>query len=308
MAFTSKDVMDLRQRTGVGMMDCKKALVETDGDMDKAIEYLREKGIAKAAKKSGRVTAEGVVACAAKGNAAALVEVNCETDFVARGDQFKALVSEIADVILSKNPKDVEALLQQKHGKETISEMVTGAIAKIGENISVRRFVKYEIKNGVVDTYIHLGGKVGVVVESETDAKGEKVKTLIHDVALQIAAMKPEFISSEEVSSDKIAKEKEILFAQAKTENPTKPDAVIEKMVEGRIKKFYEENCLLDQKFFKDPTMTIAKLIDSVAKEVGAKIVIKKFTRYELGEGLEKRENDFANEINEQIEKMKTNK
>lgn len=308
MAFTSKDVMDLRQRTGVGMMDCKKALVETDGDMDKAIEYLREKGIAKAAKKSGRVTAEGVVACAAKGNAAALVEVNCETDFVARGDQFKTLVSEIADVILSKNPKDVEALLQQKHGKETISEMVTGAIAKIGENISVRRFVKYEIKNGVVDTYIHLGGKVGVVVESETDAKGEKVKTLIHDVALQIAAMKPEFISSEEVSSDKIAKEKEILFAQAKTENPTKPDAVIEKMVEGRIKKFYEENCLLDQKFFKDPTMTIAKLIDSVAKEVGAKIVIKKFTRYELGEGLEKRENDFANEINEQIEKMKTNK
>lgn len=308
MAFTSKDVMDLRQRTGVGMMDCKKALVETDGDMDKAIEYLREKGIAKAAKKSGRVTAEGVVACAAKGNAAALVEVNCETDFVARGDQFKALVSDIADVILSKNPKDVEALLQQKHGKETISEMVTGAIAKIGENISVRRFVKYEIKNGVVDTYIHLGGKVGVVVESETDAKGEKVKTLIHDVALQIAAMKPEFISSEEVSSDKIAKEKEILFAQAKTENPTKPDAVIEKMVEGRIKKFYEENCLLDQKFFKDPTMTIAKLIDSVAKEVGAKIVIKKFTRYELGEGLEKRENDFANEINEQIEKMKTNK
>lgn len=308
MAFTSKDVMDLRQRTGVGMMDCKKALVETDGDMDKAIEYLREKGIAKAAKKSGRVTAEGVVACAAKGNAAALVEVNCETDFVARGDQFKTLVSDIADVILSKNPKDVEALLQQKHGKETISEMVTGAIAKIGENISVRRFVKYEIKNGVVDTYIHLGGKVGVVVESETDAKGEKVKTLIHDVALQIAAMKPEFISSEEVSSDKIAKEKEILFAQAKTENPTKPDAVIEKMVEGRIKKFYEENCLLDQKFFKDPTMTIAKLIDSVAKEVGAKIVIKKFTRYELGEGLEKRENDFANEINEQIEKMKTNK
>lgn len=308
MAFTNKDVMDLRQRTGVGMMDCKKALVETDGDMDKAIEYLREKGIAKAAKKSGRVTAEGVVACASKGNAAALVEVNCETDFVARGDQFKTLVSDIADVILSKNPKDVEALLQQKHGKETISEMVTGAIAKIGENISVRRFVKYEIKNGVVDTYIHLGGKVGVVVEAETDAKGEKVKTLIHDVALQIAAMKPEFISSEEVSSDKIAKEKEILFAQAKTENPTKPDAVIEKMVEGRIKKFYEENCLLDQKFFKDPAMTIAKLIDSVAKEVGAKIVIKKFTRYELGEGLEKRENDFANEINEQIEKMKTNK
>lgn len=306
MAFTNKDVMDLRQRTGVGMMDCKKALVETDGDMDKAIEYLREKGIAKAAKKAGRVAAEGAVCSIIENDTGVLLEVNCETDFVSRGDQFKALAAGIAKQILAGNATDVEALLDEKSidGNGTVKDVVIGAIAKIGENISVRRFEKYVAKSGIVDTYIHLGGKVGVLVEVDTDKTTDAVKALVHDISLQIAAMKPEFVCEKCVSAEKLAKEREILFVQAKNENEQKPDAVIEKMVDGRIKKFYEETCLLNQKFFKDPTKSISAVIAEVAKAEGATIAVKRFVRFEMGEGIAKREDDLAAEVNAQIAQM----
>ena len=301
-AVTSAMVKELRERTSAGMMDCKKALVESDGDMEKAIEWLREKGLSQAAKKASRIAAEGAVAqyVSEDGSVGALVEVNCETDFVANTDNFKNFANSVAKHIALAKPADVDALLAQKFvddESKTISDMISDATVAIGEKISVRRFERYETA-GVISTYIHLGGKVGVMVEVETDETGKKseeVKTFAHDLALQIAAAKPEAVRREEVDVEKLNKEKEILRAQALNEG--KPEKIVERMVEGRIEKYYKEVCLLEQLFVKDGEKTIKGLMSEIAKATGAKLDIVRFVRFERGEGIEKRKDDLAGEI-----------
>lgn len=298
--ISAKIVMELRGRTGAGMMDCKKALAAVEGDMEKAIDYLREKGLAAAAKKQSRIAAEGLVGSFVCKECAtgALVEVNCETDFVAKTDKFKALVVDVAEQVAKKNPADVDALLKQPFFKDestTIEQMVTAATAEIGEKISIRRFVRYE--GGIVESYIHMGGKVGVLVQAE----GTPNEEVIHDVALQIAAaspVAPEYVRREEVDPSHLEHEKEILIAQARNEG--KPEKIIEKMVEGRIVKFYKEVCLLEQAFVKDADVSVGKMIEQKAK--GLNIV--RFTRYKMGDGLEKKVNDLAAEVAEQIGSM----
>ncbi|HIQ82551.1 MAG TPA: elongation factor Ts [Candidatus Pullichristensenella stercorigallinarum] len=298
--ISAKIVMELRGRTGAGMMDCKKALAAVDGDMEKAIDYLREKGLAAAAKKQSRIAAEGLVGSFVCKECAtgALVEVNCETDFVAKTDKFKALVADVAEHVAKKNPADVDELLKQPFFKDeatTIEQMVTAATAEIGEKISIRRFVRYE--GGIVESYIHMGGKVGVLVQAE----GEPNEEVIHDVALQIAAaspVAPEYVRREEVDPSHLEHEKEILIAQARNEG--KPENIIEKMVQGRIVKFYKEVCLLEQAFVKDADISVGKMIEQKAK--GLNIV--RFTRYKMGDGLEKKVNDLAAEVAEQIGSM----
>ena len=298
--ISAKIVMELRGRTGAGMMDCKKALAAVEGDMEKAIDYLREKGLAAAAKKQSRIAAEGLVGSFVCKECAtgALVEVNCETDFVAKTDKFKALVADVAEQVAKKNPADVDALLKQPFFKDestTIEQMVTAATAEIGEKISIRRFVRYE--GGIVESYIHMGGKVGVLVQAE----GTPNEEVIHDVALQIAAaspVAPEYVRREEVDPSHLEHEKEILIAQARNEG--KPENIIEKMVQGRIVKFYKEVCLLEQAFVKDADISVGKMIEQKAK--GLNIV--RFTRYKMGDGLEKKVNDLAAEVAEQIGSM----
>ena len=298
--ISAKIVMELRGRTGAGMMDCKKALAAVEGDMEKAIDYLREKGLAAAAKKQSRIAAEGLVGSFVCKECAtgALVEVNCETDFVAKTDKFKALVADVAEHVAKKNPADVDELLKQPFFKDeatTIEQMVTAATAEIGEKISIRRFVRYE--GGIVESYIHMGGKVGVLEQAE----GEPNEEVIHDVALQIAAaspVAPEYVRREEVDPSHLEHEKEILIAQARNEG--KPENIIEKMVQGRIVKFYKEVCLLEQAFVKDADISVGKMIEQKAK--GLNIV--RFTRYKMGDGLEKKVNDLAAEVAEQIGSM----
>ena len=296
MEITASMVKELREATNAGMMDCKKALKACDGDMDKAVDYLREKGLASAAKKANRLASEGLVGSyyCEKCNTAALVEVNCETDFVAKTDDFKNLVSEIAKQIIKTNPADVDALLASEYEDGIIADMITAKVATIGEKITVRRFVRYHAEHGMVDTYIHMGGKVGVIVELKCDEVNDAVKEVAHDVALQIAAaspVAPEYVRRSEVDPSHLEHEKEILVAQARNEG--KPEKIIEKMVEGRIVKFYKEVCLLEQPFVKDGDVSVQKMIDAKAK--GADVV--RFTRYKMGEGLEKKVNDLAAEV-----------
>ena len=300
--ITSAMVKELRERTSAGMMDCKKALVESLGDMEKAIEWLREKGLSQAAKKASRIAAEGVVAqyTNEEGTIGAIVEVNCETDFVAKTDNFINFANKVAKQVALANPADVDALMAQKFvddESKTISDLVSDATVAIGEKISIRRFTRYET-SGVVSTYIHLGGKVGVMVEVDADGEGrlqDDVKTFAHDLALQIAAAKPEAVRRAEVDASKLEKEKEILRAQALNEG--KPEKIVERMVEGRIEKFYKEVCLLEQAFVKDPEKSITKLMEEIAKATGATLDIVRFTRYERGEDIEKRKDDLAAEI-----------
>jgi len=289
MAFSSQDVMTLRQRTGVGMMDCKKALISTDGDMEKAIDFLREKGMATAAKKAGRIASEGVVCSAINGNTGVILEVNCESDFVAKGDSFVAFANEIATYIANNNVETVEQVA------EANTAVTNDAISRMGEKIAIRRFEKIVTNDGAVDSYIHMGGKIGVLVEASAGASAE----VIHDVALQIAAAKPTYISKNEVPQDEIEKEKEILKAQALNGENPKPIAIIEKMVEGRIRKYYKEVCLLEQDFVKNGDFTIEKYL----KDNG-NVTIRKFIRYEMGEGLQKKEDNFAQEIMDQVNAM----
>ena len=296
--FTSQDVMELRKKTGAGVADCKKALTETDGDMEKAIDFLREKGIATAAKKASRIAAEGVVLAKIDGNKGALVEVNCETDFVANGEQYRQFVLDVCDYVLANDVKSDEELIAAK-ADETIA-----ATAKIGEKIAIRRFAKFVCENGVVESYIHMGGKVGVLVEIE-GCGCEKAKELAHDVALQIAAGKPSYLTPEEVPAEVIEKEKEILLAQIENDPKlaVKPEMVKIKMVEGKINKYYDENCLVKQAFVKDPSLTIEKVVAASAKEMGKELTIKRFVRFEMGEGLEKRVDNFAEEVAAQMNK-----
>lgn len=286
--FTAKDVMALRERTGAGMMDCKKALTECNGDAEKAIDFLREKGLAAAAKKAGRIAAEGIVGSYMTDDrkVGVIVEVNCETDFVAKTDDFKAFVATIAKQIAVKNPATVEELMEQTlvdDPAKTVNMLLNEAVAKIGEKISIRRF---QCAEGVVDTYVHLGGKIGVLVDVEGEAVAEK----LHDVAMQIAAAKPNCISRDDVNQADVEKEKEILRAQALNEPKPKPEAIIEKMVNGRIEKYYKEVCLMEQPFVKDQDQSVGQM-------VGGAFKVLSFTRFEMGEGLQKREDNFAEEV-----------
>ena len=289
--ITADLVKQLREKTGAGMMDCKKVLTETDGDMEKAAELLRERGIAKAAKKSDRVAAEGLVATYVSDDkkVGSAVEVNAETDFVAKNDEFRKFVADIAKQVATKNAKDVEDLLNQKYldTDNTVQEVLTGKIATIGENMSIRRFVRFE-SEGLVESYVHGDGKIAVLVNFE---KGDE--ELAKDVCMQIAAAKPEYLSRESVPADKVEKEMEILKAQAMNEG--KPAEIAEKMVQGRIGKFYSDICLLEQEFVKDPDTKVGKLIESK----GAKLV--DYARLEKGEGIEKKEENFAEEVMKQI-------
>ena len=299
MAFTAQDVKNLREQTGCGMMDCKKALTEAGGDFDKAVEYLREKGLAAAQKKAGRIAAEGMVYATVEGNVGVVLEVNAETDFVAKNELFQTFVKDVPAVVIEQNPADVDALLACKMGNDTVEAALKDKILVIGENIKIRRFVRYE---GVCSAYIHAGGTHAVLVNFETTpevAANPAFAAYGHDVAMQIAAANPGYLCESEVPAEVLDKEKEILLAQIANDpkNANKPDAIKEKMVMGRIGKFYKENCLVDQEFVKDPELTIAKYTDKVAKELGGDIKIVKFVRYEKGEGLEKRVDDFASEV-----------
>ncbi len=291
--ITAAQVKDLREKTGAGMMDCKKALTETNGDMEKAIEYLREKGIAKAGKKSGRIAAEGIVECyiSEDGKTGAIVEVNAETDFVAKNQEFKDFVMNVAKQVVEKNPADVEALLAQESISEagkTVQEVLTNKIATIGENMNIRRFERFE-SEGLVAKYIHGDGKIAVLIEV-TKNNPELAK----DVCMQIAAAKPEYVRDSEVPQERVAKEMEILKVQAMNEG--KPEAIAEKMVQGRLKKFYAEICLVDQEFVKDPS----KKISDILKENDMDVV--RFVRFEKGEGIEKKEENFAEEVAKQLQ------
>ena len=296
--FSGSDVIALRQKTGAGVLDCKKALTETNGDMEKAIDYLREKGIATAAKKASRIAAEGIVAAKVEGNTGVLVEVNCETDFVAKGDQYKEFVNSVVEYVIANDVADIDALVAAKND-DTIA-----ATAKIGEKIAIRRFAKYTTNGGSIESYIHMGGKVGVIVEIE-GCGCEVAHELAHDVALQIAAAKPLYIYESEVPAEVIEHEKEILIAQIKNDPKlsNKPEQIIAKMVEGKVGKYYDENCLIRQAFIKDPSLTIDQLVKDCGKKMGKEVSIKRFTRFEMGEGLEKKSNDFAQEVEAQMKK-----
>lgn len=299
MAFTAKDVQALREKTGCGMMDCKKALVECDGDMDKAVDFLREKGLAAQAKKSGRIAAEGLVATYVDGKVAAMVEVNAETDFVAGGDPFKELTNKIAKIVAEQNPADLDALLKATSEGKTVEELVQELFLVVRENIKVRRFVRIE---GNVVSYVHAGGRIGVLVDFDTTdeiAANDEFVTMAKDVAMQIAAINPNYLNKEAVSQADFDHEKEILISQMK-EDPkmaNKPDQVLAKIVDGKMSKFYKENCLTEQAFVKNGDISVAQYIDSVAKKLGGEIVLKGFTRFEKGEGIQKREDDFAAEV-----------
>lgn len=292
---TAQDVKELRDMTGCGMMDCKRALVEADGNRDEAVKILREKGLAKAAKKAGRIAAEGVVKTKVNGDNGVIVEINCETDFCAKSDKFLEVVEVIADTILANDVTDVEALnkVTAVGTNMTVSEYFTDKIATIGENMNIRRFTKL---NGTLVSYMHDGGRIGTLLKITTD-KPDNAEVLAcgKNVALQITAMNAQYVDKDSVPADVIANEKEV--QQKLVEQEGKPANVAEKIVEGRLRKFYEEVCLLDQKYFKDDTMSIAKYIESVAKEQGASIKVDSFIRYERGEGIEKKEENFADEV-----------
>ena len=299
MAFTAQDVKALREMTGVGMMDCKKALQATDGDMDKAVDWLREKGLAAAQKKAGRIAAEGVAYADVIDGMGVVVEVNAETDFVAKNEKFLDFVKGVATVVANEKPADLEALMAAPYGDgKTVVEMQQEMVLVIGENISVRRFKFYD--TGVNVPYIHAGGKIGVIVNMELEGiEADAVVELGKDIAMQIAAMRPSFLDKSEVDSSTLDKEREILTAQAKQDpkNANKPDNIIEKMVMGRIGKYYEENCLLQQAFVKENKISVEKHVAEVAKQLGGKIVVKSFTRFEKGEGIEKKQDNFAEEV-----------
>ena len=295
--FTAKDVMALREMSGAGMMDCKKALTACEGDMDKAMDYLREKSLAASAKKAARIAAEGIVSSYVTDDhkVGAIVEVNCETDFVAKTDDFKALVNSVAKLVVEKNPADVDELMALDCGDGTVAEMVNRAVAKIGEKITMRRFARME--GQLVDTYIHLGGKIGVIVAAKT-ADAEKARPAVHDVAMHIAAAKPGVLHRDVVDPADLDKEREILRAQALNDPKPKPANIIEKMVEGRIAKYYKEVCLLEQPFVKNPDQSIEQML----KEHGD-VELVAFVRFEMGEGLQKRQDNFAEEVMGQMKK-----
>lgn len=308
MAITASQVKELREMTGAGMMDCKKALTNTEGDMDAAVEWLRENGLAKAAKKSGRIAAEGVVAVEVCdcGKSASIVEVNSETDFVAKNEIFQEFVAQVASQARQTKAADIEAFLAEPWAAEdagSVEDKLKAMIAKIGENMNIRRFEKVET-DGLVVSYIHAGGKIGVLVEADTDSDSDAVKECLKNVAMQVAALNPKYVSSDDVDEDYKEHEKHVLLEQAKNDpkNEGKPDNIIEKMIIGRLNKELKEVCLLEQLYVKaENKENVKQYVESVAKAEGCKLAVKKFVRFETGEGLEKKEEDFAAEVAAQL-------
>ena len=312
MAVTAGMVKELREMTGAGMMDCKKALAATDGDMDKAVEFLREKGLAGAAKKAGRIAAEGVVVTAltADEKKAVVVEVNAETDFVAKNEKFQTYAADVAAQALKTTAADMDAFMAEKWEKDptlTVKEALSSQISIIGENMNIRRFKQVVEENGVVVSYIHAGGRIGVLVDVETDVVNDAVKEMGKNIAMQIAALNPKYTSRDEVSAEFIEHEKGILMAQIQNDpkEASKPEKVIQGMIQGRINKEMKEICLLDQTYVKaeDGKQSVAQYVAQVAKENGANIELKSFVRFETGEGLEKKEENFAEEVAKQMGK-----
>ena len=308
MAITAAMVKELREMTGAGMMDCKKALNATDGDMDKAVEFLRENGLAKAEKKAGRIAAEGMVATyiSEDNKVASIVEVNSETDFVAKNEKFTSFVSALAKQIADNNYADMDALLAAawvEDANTTVKEHLSSLIATIGENMTIRRFEKISVEDGVIASYIHAGGKIGVLVEAKTNASQDVVAECLKNVAMQVAALNPKYTSDKEVDQEYIEHEKEILRAAAKNEKPDANDKIIEGMVMGRIKKELKEVCLLDQVYVKaeDGKQSVGAYVESFAKAAGINVEIVKFVRFETGEGIEKKEENFAEEVAKQM-------
>ena len=310
MAITAAMVKELREMSGAGMMDCKKALTATDGDMDKAVEFLREKGLATAQKKAGRIAAEGIVMLKVSDDSkkAVAVEVNAETDFVAKNEKFQGYVHQVAEQALNTTAADIDAFLAETWAaapSKTVAEELASQISVIGENMKIRRFQQVEEADGFVASYTHMGGKIGVLVDVVTDVVNDAVKEMAKNVAMQVAALKPQYVSDKEVSEEYIAHEKEILMAQIMNDpkESQKPEKVIAGMIQGRIKKELKEICLLDQVYVKaeDGKQSVGKYVEEVAKANGAKITIKGFVRFETGEGLEKKEEDFAAEVAKQM-------
>lgn len=296
-------VKELRERTGAGMMDCKKALVETNGDIEKAIEFLREKGLAAAAKKAGRIAAEGLIGTYVSEDRkmGAIVEVNCETDFVAKNQEFIDFVNSMAKVVVENKLDSVEQLLETDYNGMKVKEALSTLIAKIGENMAIRRFERFAEENGAIVSYIHGGGRIGTLVQLESSKVNDVLVELGKDIAMQIAAMNPLYVKESDVPNDYIEKEREILKVQAINEGK-KPE-VVEKMIEGRLKKQLKEICLLDQLFVKDGERTVAKLLSDKSKEIGTEISVKRFVRFEKGEGIQKREDNFVEEVMNQMKK-----
>lgn len=304
MAITASMVKELREMTGAGMMDCKKALNETNGDMDAAIEYLRKNGQAKAEKKAGRIAAEGLVMTVVKDDkAASIVEVNSETDFVAKNEQFQEYVAAVANQALNSDAADMDAFMAETWAEDasmTVKDALVAKIAVIGENLNIRRFEKITT-DGCVVSYIHGGGRIGILLEADTDVVNDEIKTCLKNVAMQVAAMSPKYVSRDEIPQEYMDHEKEIQMSVALKENAEsskpKPDNIIEKMVIGRLNKEMKEICLLDQAYVQDSDLTVAQYVEKVAKANGANVAVKKFIRFETGEGLEKKVDDFAAEV-----------
>ena len=304
MAITASMVKELREMTGAGMMDCKKALNETNGDMDAAIEFLRKNGQAKAEKKAGRIAAEGIVKAVVKDDkVAAIVEVNSETDFVAKNEEFQGFVDAVVNQVADSDAADMEAFMAEAWAADTtktVKDALIEKVAVIGENLNIRRFEKI-VTDGCVVDYIHGGGRIGVLIEAEADVVNDEIKKCLKNVAMQVAAMSPKYTSRAEVSQEYMDHEKEILLAAAKKENPEKPENIIEKMIIGRLNKELKEICLLDQAYVQDSDLTVAKYVEKVAKENNANVTVKRFVRFETGEGIEKKQEDFAAEVAAQM-------
>ncbi len=305
--ITAKMVKDLREKTGAGMMDCKKALAETNGDEEKAIEYLREKGLAAAAKKSGRVAAEGIVVTYISDDkkTAAVLEVNCETDFVAINEEFVKFANVIAKQVAQSNVSSVDELLENKFIEDasiTVKEALTALVAKLGEHMNIRRFEKLSLESGAINGYIHGEGRIGVLVQLNCEKEDAILFDLAKDIAMQVAATNPLFLDENNVDQEEINKEKEIYRVQALNEG--KPEKIVDKMVEGRVQKYLKEVCLVNQVWVKNSDLTITQLLNAKAKEVGAPITLSKFVRFERGEGIEKKEENFAEEVQRQINKI----
>ncbi len=297
MSITAAMVSELRKKTGAGMMDCKKALTETAGNMDEAVDFLRKKGLSAAAKKSGRVASEGAVAAASKGTVGAMVEVNAETDFVAKNEAFQTFVAAVRDLLLDNDVADVEALkaLDYPGTDRTVAEELTHQIATIGENMGIRRLARIDAGQGVVTSYIHGNGKIGVLVELQTESTDEKVEALCKQLAMHVAAAAPQYLDRDSVPADIVEKEKEIMRVKALASG--KPENIVEKIILGQINKYFGEVCLLEQAFVIDPDQKVGKLVAALAKELGTEIKLNSYARFQLGEGIEKKEDDFAAEV-----------
>lgn len=308
MNFTAKDVSELRAQTGIGMMECKKALTEANGDKEEAVKILREKGLAVAEKKASRIAAEGIVDILSEGNLTAMIEVNSETDFVAKNADFQAYVEAVAEQAVESDAKDMDAFMAEPwhlDKSKTVKDALVDKVAVIGENLSIRRFEKVVANDGCAVSYVHGGGRIGVIVDADTDVVNDTVKEAMHNIAMQIAALNPKYVSRDEVSADYIAHEKEILLAQIMNDpkESQKPEKVINGMIEGRISKELKEVCLVDQVYVKaeDGKQTVAKYLEEVSKAVGGTVKVKRFVRFETGEGLEKKQEDFAAEVAAQM-------